>query len=150
MRKSALILILLTSCGVNYDSGGNSSSDGDNRENIAIDNSVTSSDSQAAIDRNPCDTVLWKPVSESDGALVFVGAEGDLLTWDSVAVFTLATEESESEKEFCEYSGLLEPKAIQQVWRCSLPGEFYTGEFEIEFDGEVCKGEVEVAGERND
>jgi hypothetical protein len=146
----ALCLALFTSCGVDYNSGRNSSGNGDNRDNIAIDNSVTGVADAKPTTRNPCEGVLWKPVSQSDGALVFVGEEGDLLTWDSVAVFTAPTEESESQIEFCEYAGLLEPKAIQQVWRCSLPGENYTGEFEIEFDGEVCEGEVKEPGERND
>lgn len=120
-------------------SGGGANVDASNRPE------VVESDSEELLEASPCDALLWKPVSESDGNLAILSDFGDVRQWSSVAVYDATA----GDVEFCEFSGLT-PEADRQIWRCSQPGEFYTGEFDIEFSGEKCSGAVEDPAERND
>lgn len=146
--KSYLLLVALLSSCTGYDSSSNKSETNvGNQNTTVVDNSV-SGEGDGAFLGSPCEGALWKPVSEADGNLVIVSSPGDVVPWSSVAVFEVL-EEGGEEVEFCENAGLL-PEGDRQAWRCSKPGEFYTGEFIIEADGESCTAIVRNPDERND
>jgi hypothetical protein len=120
-------------------SGGGANVDASNRP------TTVESDADELLEASPCESLLWKPISESDGNLAILSDFGDVRQWSSVTVY----DATEGEVEFCRFSGLT-PEADRQIWRCSQPGEFYTGEFDIEFSGEKCSGQVEDPSARND
>lgn len=139
-----VLALLLCACGDDGDDGeavdinAQATNGGVVNLNVGNGNSIeTDLDEENESDQlgSPCLLgILWKPVSQKDGKLVILSAVGDILFWSSVAVVRA----EDSGIEYCENFGLIEPDKNRQVWRCSLPGEFYTGEVEIEFSNGVC------------
>ena len=149
MRVISLLFLFATLPGcLSYDSG---SSDDDiaSDNNIITDNSITS-DSQEQLENSPCESVLWKPVSEKDGNLVLVFDPQFTIPFNSVEVVHVeeSEEKVEEETEFCEFSAF--DDSGRQVWRCSRPGAEYTGDYCIEYGTEKCSGSVEDPADRND
>lgn len=146
-RNYLLLVALLFNGCTGYDSSSSQSENVVGSQNTTVvDNSV--SGEGEAFAESPCEGALWKPVSEADGALVIVSSPGDVVPWSSVQVFHVR-ESGSIESEYCENAGLL-PEGDRQAWRCSRPGEEYTGEFIIEARGESCTAVVREPGERND
>lgn len=151
--KAAACLALavnLCSCLASYDSGSDQEDNDIASDNVVItDNSV--SDSEELLEDSPCDSLIWKPESEKDGNLALIFDAMFTTPFNALEVRREVMEEdaeTEFETEFCALSSFDENG--RQVWRCSMPGEAYTGEFRVEFGTESCEGEVANPAERSE
>ena len=147
MKKLLLFCLLFSGC-LRYDSGA-SDNDIASNNNVITDNSVTS-DSEEVLEGDPCELVIWKPVSESDGNLALIFDAIFTIQFNSVQVIRVSVEGDivSEDPEYLAFSSYDENG--RQVWRGMEPGEEYTGVFQVEYGTEFCQGEVKDPAERSE
>jgi hypothetical protein len=130
------LIALMTGCG-GVDIGNSSkASEDDNSVDIDI-----AQNGEAAAD---CpSSLLWKPVSESDGKLVVLFPSEFDEEFESVSVMS-----AEGEIEQGIFAGFT--NGDRQTWRFSKEGGEYTGVVEVQTESESCSVVVSDPAERND
>ncbi len=163
-----LLAATLSSCGTfkGYDSSTsneNSQALVGSQNNTIVDNSTNGGSGSSSLKGTPCECIvkdengvekivkpLWKPESETDGALALVSCPGDIIKWEKAYVYR-ATEEGEAEIEYLVNTSVDTEEELRQTWRAELPGGEYTGQYTIEYgNGEKCEDFNPNPSERND
>lgn len=133
---AAMLFSTLIGCG-GVDIGNSSKASED-------DNSVDIDIAQGSDTGATCPaSLLWKPISESDGKLVILFDEAFDEEFEAVTVTDL-----EGTEEQGVFSGFT--NGNRQTWRFPKEGAQYTGVVEIQTEGESCTVVVSEPGERND
>jgi hypothetical protein len=173
-KLAHLILILtgilfLIACGTEIVGGnksGDSSNNGDNRDNTVItDNSVHNGDGNEALASELCsetfpEGLLWKPAGENSGNLVILFPSEFARQFLAVRVEVAAEREEEEpvdpetetipvarhemadslELESGTFRGYFEDG--RQIWDFSRPGEAYTGRIVVDNSTEECEFQI--------